>query len=61
MNCELISIIIPIFNVEKYLCDSIESVLKQTYANIELILINDGSTDKSLDICKKIRKKRRAN
>lgn len=57
MNCELISIIIPIYNVEEYLCDSIESVLKQTYTNIELILINDGSTDKSLDICKKYAKK----
>lgn len=47
----LISIIIPIYNAEKYLHRTIESVLKQTYGNYELILINDGSTDDSEKIC----------
>lgn len=48
---ELISIIIPVYNVEKYLDRCIKSVINQTYKNIEIILIDDGSTDKSLDIC----------
>ncbi|PKM49073.1 MAG: glycosyl transferase [Firmicutes bacterium HGW-Firmicutes-7] len=47
----LISIIVPIYNAEKYLSECIESILCQTYKNIQLILINDGSTDNSLDIC----------
>lgn len=47
-----ISIIIPVYNVELYLSRCIESVLCQTYKNFELILINDGSTDNSLKICK---------
>ena len=46
-----ISIIVPVYNVEKYLKKSIESILGQTYENFELILINDGSTDKSAEIC----------
>lgn len=49
----LISIIIPVYNVEKYLEECIESCINQTYKNIEIILINDGSTDKSLEICQK--------
>lgn len=48
---ELISAIIPIYNVETYLSDCIESVLKQTYTNMEIILIDDGSTDQSGQIC----------
>lgn len=48
-----ISIVIPVYNSEKYLKRCIESVLKQTYTNFELILVNDGSTDKSLEICTK--------
>lgn len=53
----LISIIIPIYNVEKYLEKCICSVLNQTYQNLEIILVNDGSTDKSREICEKYRKK----
>ena len=53
----LISIIVPIYNVDKYLERCIESILKQTYRVFELILVDDGSTDHSLDICKKFLKK----
>lgn len=48
---ELISIIIPVYNVENYLERCIQSVIKQTYSEIEIILVNDGSTDDSGDIC----------
>ena len=48
-----ISIIVPIYNVEKYLERCILSIIKQTYQNIEIILVNDGSTDSSIEICKK--------
>lgn len=47
-----VSIIMPIYNVEKYLEKAIKSVLNQTYKNIELILINDGSPDNSDKICR---------
>ena len=48
---ELISIIIPVYNVEKYLDECILSVINQTYKNLEILLIDDGSTDSSRDIC----------
>lgn len=51
-----ISIIVPIYNVEKYLERCILSIIKQTYQNIEIILVNDGSTDSSIEICKKYSK-----
>ncbi|MPV62904.1 glycosyltransferase family 2 protein, partial [Campylobacter hepaticus] len=50
MNNPLISIIIPIYNVESYLKECLDSVVNQSYANLDIILIDDGSTDKSLDI-----------
>ena len=48
---DLISIIVPIYNAEKYLSECIESLINQTYVNLEIILVNDGSKDKSLEIC----------
>ena len=48
----MISIIVPIYNVEKYLSKCIESLLNQTYKDIEVILVNDGSKDDSLKICR---------
>lgn len=52
-----ISIIVPIYNVEKYLRECIDSIINQTYINLEIILINDGSTDTSLKICEEYAKK----
>ena len=46
----MISIIIPVYNVEKYLSDCLDSVVNQTYKDLEIICVNDGSTDNSLDI-----------
>lgn len=51
MKIEKISIIIPIYNVEKYLEKCLNSIINQTYKNLEIILIDDGSTDKSSTIC----------
>lgn len=48
-----VSIIIPVYNAEKYLYNTINSIVNQTYINIEIILIDDNSKDNSLEICKK--------
>lgn len=53
MENDLVSIIIPIYNAERWLDRCISSVINQTYQNIEIILVNDGSTDCSDEICKK--------
>lgn len=47
-----ISVVIPVYNVEKYLRQCIDSVIAQSYPDIEVILINDGSTDNSMEICR---------
>ena len=50
-NNDLISVIIPIYNVEKFLSFCIDSIVNQTYKNLEIILVDDGSTDNSGKIC----------
>ena len=57
MKQSLISIIVPIYKVEKYLEKCIESILAQTYKNIELILVDDGSPDNCPSICDRYAKK----
>ena len=57
MNNQLISIIVPVYNVKKYLEKCIISILNQTYKNLEIILIDDGSTDGSSEICDKLKEK----
>ena len=47
-----ISVIVPIYNMENYLKRCVESILNQTYTNLEIILVDDGSTDSSLEICR---------
>lgn len=49
-NKELVSVIMPAYNAEKYIGMSIESVMKQTYGNVELVIVDDASTDSTLDI-----------
>lgn len=53
MNQPLISIIIPCYNAEKYIAETIQSVINQTHKNWELIIVNDGSTDNSIEIINK--------
>ena len=53
LNHPLISVIMPVYNSEKYLCEAIESILNQTYKNIEFIIIDDKSNDNSVKIIKK--------
>ena len=52
-----VTVVVPVFNVEKYLHQCIESLLNQTYRNLEIILVDDGSTDNSGTICDKYRQK----
>ena len=53
----MISVIIPVYNVEKYLSRCLDSVINQTYSNLEILLVNDGSTDSSGFICDEYAKK----
>ena len=52
----MISIIVPVYNIKSYLPKCIESILSQTFSDLEIVLVNDGSTDKSGDICEEYRK-----
>ena len=56
-NQPLVSVIMPVYNGEKFLRDSIESILNQTYKNFEFIIVDDGSTDNSVRIIKEYQKK----
>ena len=49
----MISVIVPVYNVEKYLEECLESIKRQTYTDIEVILVNDGSIDRSKEICER--------
>ena len=57
MKNPLISVIIPVYNVEKYLPRCLESIICQAYENIEIIIVNDGSTDNSENICQNYMKR----
>lgn len=52
-----LSIIIPVYNTEKYVSKCIDSILNQSFRDFELIIVNDGSTDSSLDICEVYKEK----
>ena len=54
MKAPLITVIIPVYNTQKFLKRCLDSVLNQTYKNLEIILVNDGSSDKSAELCEKI-------
>ena len=54
---ELISVIVPVYNTAQYLCECVDSILSQTHTSLELILVDDGSTDGSADICDKYAEK----
>lgn len=49
-----VSAILPVYNIAKYLDDAVSSLLKQTYTNIEIIIVDDGSTDRSGEIGRKL-------
>ena len=51
VNNELISIVVPVYNVEKYIEKCVNSITNQVYNNLEIILVNDGSTDNSGKLC----------
>lgn len=57
MYSPLVSVIVPVYNVEKYLPECLDSILSQTYKNLEVLCVNDGSTDNSEDILKKYQQK----
>src|SRR5690554_2535809 len=53
MKNDIVSLIIPVYNIENYLESCLESITRQTYHNLEIILINDGSEDSSKSICER--------
>lgn len=53
MKSPLVTVFIPVYNCETYIADSLESILNQTYKNLEVLLVNDGSTDNSVGVIKK--------
>lgn len=57
INLELVSVIIPVYNLEAYVRECIESIQRQTYKNIEIIIVDDGSTDNTISICEEMASK----
>ena len=57
MEMPFVSIIVPVYNAQSHLSRCLESICGQEYKNLELIVINDGSKDKSLPVCEEFRKK----
>lgn len=57
MERELITVVVPIYNVENYIEKCLHSILEQSYNNLEILIIDDGSTDKSIELCEKLLKK----
>lgn len=57
MNNKSVSIIVPVYNVEKYLEECLDSIINQTYIDLDIILVDDGSTDSSPDICERYAEK----
>ena len=51
---EKVSVIIPAYNVERFIRECVNSVREQTYKNLEIIIVDDGSSDGTLDICQKL-------
>ena len=54
---QIVSIIVPVYNVQEYIKDCINSIICQTYKELEIILVDDGSSDNSLQICKDMAQK----
>lgn len=54
---QLVSVIIPLYNAEKYIEETMESILNQTYKNIEIVVVDDGSKDQSSSLVKNLKKK----
>ena len=55
LNNPLVSIIVPVYNVQNYIEQCLASLVQQSYENIEIILVNDGSKDSSLSTCNKLK------
>lgn len=58
MNVPLVTILLPVYNAERYVAQSLESILRQTFTDFELLVINDGSTDRSEEIIKRFKDSR---
>ncbi len=56
-NMPLVTVMVPVYNVEKYLERCLDSIVNQTYRNLEIILVNDGSTDRSEEICRRYKER----
>lgn len=57
MEKTCVSVVVSMYNVEKYISECVESIINQTYGNLEIILVNDGSTDRTLEICRQYAEK----